>query len=61
MFLSFSLSQLMIMPCRFIPKYFEKNIDSGIPALTAEGRKAVQDELNEEPFECAGAPAKSTS
>lgn len=30
---------------RFIPVFFEKDIDSGIPRLTAEGRKALEDEL----------------
>ena len=30
---------------RFIPAYFEKDIDSGIPKLTTEGRKALEDEL----------------
>ncbi|KAL5485067.1 hypothetical protein ACEPAI_7709 [Sanghuangporus weigelae] len=28
-----------------IPAFFEKNIDSGIPILTPEGRKALEDEL----------------
>jgi len=31
----------------FIPVFFEKDIDSGIPQLTAEGRKAVEEELAE--------------
>jgi len=31
----------------FIPKYFEKDWISGVPTLTAEGRKAVDEELNE--------------
>ena len=30
---------------RHIPAYFEKNIDSGIPVLTLEGRKALEEEL----------------
>ncbi|KZT24149.1 hypothetical protein NEOLEDRAFT_1148783 [Neolentinus lepideus HHB14362 ss-1] len=29
----------------FIPKYFEKDIESGVPALTAEGRKQIEQEL----------------
>lgn len=29
----------------FIPVFFEKDIDSGIPRLTAEGRKALEEEL----------------
>ncbi|KAG1741546.1 uncharacterized protein EDB91DRAFT_1131081 [Suillus paluster] len=32
---------------QFIPQYFEKDISSGIPILTATGRKAVEEELNE--------------
>ena len=32
---------------RFIPVYFEKDIDGGIPRLTAEGRKAIGEELAE--------------
>lgn len=31
----------------FIPIYFEKDVESGIPQLTAEGRKAVEEELAE--------------
>lgn len=30
---------------RFIPVYFEPDISSGQPVLTAEGRKAVEEEL----------------
>jgi len=44
----------------FIPVYFEMDIDDGIPQLTAEGRKAVEEELSESsqyPLETA--PAKS--
>jgi hypothetical protein len=32
---------------RFIPQYFERDISSGVPILTAAGRKAVEEELNE--------------
>lgn len=32
----------------FIPVYFEKDFDGGIPRLTAEGRKAVEEELSED-------------
>ncbi|KAF8840063.1 hypothetical protein BDN67DRAFT_690098 [Paxillus ammoniavirescens] len=35
----------------FIPRYFEKDISSGAPILTAEGRKAVEEELRER---CSG-------
>lgn len=33
---------------RFVPKYFENDIDSGIPILTAEGQKALEEELRED-------------
>ncbi|KAK7684905.1 hypothetical protein QCA50_011738 [Cerrena zonata] len=33
---------------KFIPKYFDSDIDSGIPILTEEGRKALEEELKEE-------------
>ena len=33
---------------RFVPKFFEKDITTGAPALTAEGRKAIEEELQEE-------------
>ncbi|KAG1815074.1 uncharacterized protein BJ212DRAFT_1359273 [Suillus subaureus] len=32
---------------QFIPQYFEQDISSGIPVLTAAGRKAVEEELKE--------------
>jgi len=32
----------------FIPKYFEKAIDNGIPQLTEEGRRIVEEELGED-------------
>lgn len=32
---------------QFIPQYFEQDISSGIPLLTAAGRKAVEEELKE--------------
>ncbi|KAG2367206.1 hypothetical protein BDR07DRAFT_1351446 [Suillus spraguei] len=31
----------------FIPQYFERDISSGVPVLTAAGRKAVEEELKE--------------
>ena len=34
---------------RFIPVYFEKDIDGGAPQLTARGRKAIEEELTESP------------
>jgi len=36
----------------FVPRYFEKDIDPGFPTLTAEGRKAVSEELKEESPYC---------
>ncbi|TDL22059.1 hypothetical protein BD410DRAFT_749270 [Rickenella mellea] len=36
----------------FIPAYFEKDIDSGIPVLTEAGRKALEEELNSEAPGC---------
>ncbi len=33
---------------RFIPRYFDSDIDSGIPTLTGEGHSALYEELNEE-------------
>lgn len=42
---------------RFIPKYFDSDIDSGIPILTEEGRKALEEELKEEgPYPLEPAP-----
>jgi len=40
---------------RFIPVYFEKDIDDGTPQLTAEGRKAVEEGL----FECSLYPLET--
>jgi hypothetical protein len=36
----------------FIPSYFETDIDSGVPVLTLEGRKAVEEELAEDSQYC---------
>ncbi|KAG5645511.1 hypothetical protein DXG03_005921 [Asterophora parasitica] len=36
----------------FIPRYFEKGLDKGFAALTAEGRAAVEEELKEESAFC---------
>lgn len=45
----------------FIPVYFEKDIDSGIPRLTVEGRKAIEEELTEaSPYPLEKAPRKPT-
>ena len=35
------------MSYRFIPQYFESDIDSGIPVLTPEGKKALEEEFSE--------------
>lgn len=44
---------------RFIPVYFEKDIDGGIPQLTSEGRKAVEEELAENsPYPLETTPTK---
>ena len=32
---------------RFIPRYFDPDISSGLPTLTEEGRKALEEELKE--------------
>jgi len=47
----FSLLLSLFVP-RFVPRYFEKDIDPGFPTLTAEGRKAVSEELKEESPYC---------
>ncbi|KAJ3755961.1 hypothetical protein EV360DRAFT_48797 [Lentinula raphanica] len=31
----------------FVPRYFEEDISSGVPTLTEEGRKAIEEELQE--------------
>lgn len=33
---------------RFVPKYFEKDIQSGVPTLTQAGRDALEEELKYE-------------
>lgn len=33
---------------RFVPKYFEKDIQSGVPTLTQAGRAALEEELKYE-------------
>ena len=46
---------------RFIPVHFDKDIDGGAPQLTAEGRKAVEEELAEgSSYPLEAAPAKPT-
>ena len=53
--------QILSSHDRFIPVHFDKDIDAGAPQLTADGRKAVEEELAESssyPLETA--PAKST-
>lgn len=34
---------------KFVPQYFEEDIDSGCPVLTTEGEKALEDESKEQP------------
>lgn len=45
---------------RFVPKYFEKDIESGMPRLTEEGRRVVEEELREGLSVPAPAPTPST-
>lgn len=33
---------------RFVPQFFEKDISTGVPTLTAAGRKAIEEEMQEE-------------
>ena len=33
---------------RFTPQYFEKDISTGVPKLTPEGLKVIEEELQEE-------------
>ena len=35
--------------CRFVPRYFEKDIESGVPRLTLDGEAAIEEELKEDP------------
>lgn len=37
---------------RFTPWYFEKDISSGVPVLTAEGRRAIAEEMAEASSYC---------
>lgn len=37
------------LPLRFVPVFFESDISSGAPKLTAEGRKAVEEEVKLQP------------
>lgn len=37
---------------RFVPRYFEKDISKGFAELTAEGWKAVQEEIEEKSSAC---------
>lgn len=45
--LHFSALNRPLTQRRFIPQYFEQDISSGVPVLTAAGRKAVEEELKE--------------
>ena len=33
---------------RFVPSYFDSDIESGIPKLTEAGRQAIEEEMKEE-------------
>jgi hypothetical protein len=37
---------------RFVPRFFEKNLDDGYAALTSEGTAAVEEELKEDSDYC---------
>ena len=37
---------------RFVPRYFDDNLDDGFVELTAEGRAAVEEELKEDSSYC---------
>jgi hypothetical protein len=39
---------------RFVPKYFEKDIQSGVPTLTQAGREALEEEVKFEDEDDAG-------
>ena len=47
-------TKLMLSPLvhRFVPRYFENDISKGFAELTAEGWKAVQEEIEEESSAC---------
>ena len=58
---SSELAHMTWSHCRFIPTYFQKDIDDGIPQLTAEGRKAVEEALTEgSQYPMEATPRKST-
>ena len=44
--------QMHFIFCRFVPRYFEKDISKGYADLTAEGRAAVEEELHEDTSLC---------
>jgi hypothetical protein len=46
------LGPLRLVTPRFFPRYFERDISAGFAALTAEGREAVEEELNEDKSSC---------
>ena len=53
--------QILRFHDRFIPIHFDNDIDGGAPQLTAEGRKAIEEELAEDsPYPLETAPAKPT-
>jgi hypothetical protein len=54
------LYSLLTLLSRFIPTFFEKGLDNGYSELTAEGWKAVEDELAEpSPFCVEGGIGKT--
>ena len=37
----------MLTWCRYVPKYFNWDVESGMPTLTEEGKKALEEEAKE--------------
>ena len=40
--------QMRFIFCRFVPRYFEKDMTKGYSVLTALGQAAVEEELHED-------------
>jgi hypothetical protein len=50
------------LPRRFKPKFFDPEISSGIPILTTEGRKMIEEELKEPaPYTLEEAPTATST
>jgi hypothetical protein len=46
---------------RFVPRYFEKDILSGVPTLTQAGREALEEEVKYEDEDDAGGEQGSSA